>query len=172
LLVVFLALFFGAFSGWRELARSDLVLAKLVLAGTIAAALVVSMFDASLLLAAPSLLIWSALGAGSGIGNSKAYDEGSSSRRMAFLALFVFTCFSIARSSTQIVAMAQVGEGGLRAGWMRGAAWDPGSYRINMRVAELYANRGRCGAAKIHATRARDLFPNAAAPRRILKRCG
>jgi O-antigen ligase len=173
LLFVFIALFFGAFRGWRELDTSELVLAKLVLAGTITAAMVVSMFDASLLLAAPALLIWSAVGAASGVGTWKAYDEERSSNwRMTLIAIFVFTCFSIARSSTQIVAMSQVGEGGLRAGWMRGAAWDPGSYRINTRVAELYANRGRCAAAKTYAMHARDLFPNAAAPRRILKRCG
>jgi len=173
LLAVFVILFFSAFRHWALLADCEPVLARLVLAGTIAAAMVVSMFDAALLLAAPSLLIWSAIGATGGAGQREAGEDLDASQwRWALMLCFVLSAFSIARSSTQIVAMWQVGEGGLRAGWMRGALWDPGSYRINARVAELYANRGQCSAARAYARRARDLFPNAAAPRRILRRCG
>jgi O-antigen ligase len=173
LLCVFVALFFGAFRGWSAFDDCEVVLAKLVLAGTISAAMVVTMFDAALLLAAPALLIWSAAGAASGAGYTRLdSDPPRSQSRWALIALFVLTSFSIARSATQIVAMSQVGEGGQRAGWLRGVAWDPGSYRINVRVADLYANRGRCAAAKVYALRARDLFPNAAAPKRILRRCG
>ncbi len=170
---VFVALFFSAFMGWADLDDCELVLARLVLGGTVAAALVVSMFDASLLLAAPAMLVWSALGAASGAESLRTDRETPTSQpRWVLMLLLMLTAFSIGRSATQIVAMAQVGEGGLRAGWMRGAVWDPGSYRINMRIAELYANRGRCAAARGYALRAHDLFPNAAAPLRILKRCG
>jgi O-antigen ligase len=172
LLSAFIVLFFSAFRGWALLRDSELVLARLVLAGTITAAMVVSAFDAALLLAAPALLIWSAVGAAAGAGSgSGIQDESVSQWRWALMIMFAVTCFSIARSSTQIAAMWQVGEGGLRSGWIRGALFDPGSYRINMRVAELYANRGRCSAARSYALRARDLFPNAQAPRRILRRC-
>lgn len=171
LLGVFLILFFSSFRRWSTLANCDLVLARLALAGTISSAMVVSMFDAALLLAAPALLVWSALGATSGAG-SVGPERPGSQWRWAVVALFVFSAFSVARSATQAVAMWQVGDGEMRAGWIRGALWDPGSYRINTRVAELYANRGRCGAARGFARRARDLFPNSAAPRRVLTRCG
>ena len=172
LLSTFIILFFSAFRGWASLQDSELVLARLVLAGTITAAMVVSVFDAALLLAAPALLIWSAVGAAAGAeSGSPTNREPASQWRWALMIMFVITGFSIARSSTQIAAMWQVGEGGLRSGWIRGALFDPGSYRINMRVAELYANRGRCTAARSYAVRARDLFPNASAPRRILRRC-
>lgn len=173
LLSVFILLFFSAFRKWEWLDDCELVLARLVLAGTITAAMVVSAFDAALLLAAPALLVWSVAGAASGAGRSITEPEAATpQRRWVLMLIFVVTCFAIARSGTQIVAMYQVGDGGLRSGWMRGAIWDPGSYRINQRVAELYANRGRCTAARRYALRARDLFPNAAAPRRILRRCG
>lgn len=170
LLTVFIILFFSSFRRWYLLADCDLVLARLVLAGTVSAAMVVSLFDAALLLAAPALLVWCLMGATSGADSARAENPGSQ-WRWALIALFVFSAFSIARSATQVVAMWEVGEGGMRAGWIRGAIWDPGSYRINTRVAELYANRGRCGAARTFARRARDLYPSAAAPRRVLNRC-
>ena len=59
-----------------------------------------------------------------------------------------------------------------RVGWTNAAAWDPGSYRINMRAAELNARTGRCNTARFYARRARGLFPDADAPRRILRECG
>lgn len=172
LLAFMAALFISALRRWSWLDDCELVLARLVLAGTITATMVVSAFDASLLLAAPALLFWTAVGAASGAGQRKSENEARTSQwRWALMMIFVFSAVSVARSATQIAAMWEVGEGGVRAGWIRGAIWDPGSYRINLRVAELYANRGRCTAARQFATSARNLFPNAAAPQRILGRC-
>jgi hypothetical protein len=68
--------------------------------------------------------------------------------------------------------MTIIGRGGQTANWDRGAAWDPGSYRINARVAELYVNRGRCAKALPFAKQAASLFPSAATPKRVLRRCG
>ncbi len=168
----FVILFFSAFRRWAWLDDSELVLARLVLGGTIAATIVVSMFDASLLLAAPALLVWSALGASSGAGRRRRLEYKPAFQwRWALVAIVVLSVSAIVRSSTQIAAMWEVGDGGQRAGWVRGATWDPGSYRINMRVAELHANRGKCTAARGFAMRAGNLFPNAAAPKRILSRC-
>jgi len=40
----------------------------------------------------------------------------------------------------------------------RGAARSAGAIRINLRVAQLYAARGRCSSARLYARRARGLF--------------
>ena len=78
---------------------------------------------------------------------------------------------SIARNSTQLGAMA-VYESSTRASRVeRAAELDPGSYRIHLRLAETYAKRGSCANVRLHAGAARELFPNAAAPKRLLARC-
>ena len=172
LLGVFAILFFSALRRWSELQDPDAVLAQCVLAGTVVATMVVSVFDAVLLLAAPSFLAWSILGAASGI--RRGPKEATMSRKsigMAAVALVLASLLATARSVTQTIAMTAVGQGGYTAGWVTGAMWDPGSYRINLRVAELYSRRGHCGVAKGYARRAVSLFPNAPAPRRIVRAC-
>lgn len=172
LLAVFALLFLGAFPKWRELQDRDAVLAQLALAGTIVATMVVSSFDAVLLLAAPTLLVFTILGAVSSTRRSGRQVTLSSRtwRYVAGAALLIMIT-STARSAAQLAAMKAVGKGGQTAGWVRGAWWDPGSYRINQRVAELYSRRGRCSLARPYAKRAADLFPNAPAPKRVIRSC-
>ena len=176
LLGVFAGLFLGAFRHWRDNPDGDAVLLKIALASTIAAAMVVSCFDAALLLAAPSFLVWGILGAASGgsgpAPKGREVDLSSTAWRLLSAATFLIVAGSAVRSATATTAMTIVGNGGLTANWVRGAAWDPGSYRINARVAELYANHGRCAKARPYALQARDLFPSAITPKRILRRCG
>jgi O-antigen ligase len=173
LLSVFAVLFYRSLRKWNELENGDAVLAQLVLAGTIVAAIVVSSFDVVLLLGAPSLIVWSVIGATSGIRHA-GRETKPSPRAWGFAAaaLIVITAVSLARSATQTVSMMTVGRGGMTASWLNGAGWDPGSYRINVRVAELYARRGRCATARAHAHRAASLFPHASQPKRILSSCG
>jgi hypothetical protein len=78
---------------------------------------------------------------------------------------------SAVRSATQARAMSIVGRGGHTAGWVTGAMWDPGSYRINLRVAQLYSRRGHCSVALGYARRANALFPLAPEARRIRQSC-
>ena len=172
LLVAFTLLFFGAFRRWGELPSSDAVLAKLTLSATIAATAVVSAFDAALLLAAPAFLAWVVIGATNGLGESAAADSRPRWWTPAILLAAVLVWMAVLRSSAQLVAIRTVGGGGTIASWVDAARWDPGSYRIALRAAELQASRGRCASARVHATRARELFPSAAAPRRVLRRCG
>ena len=86
--------------------------------------------------------------------------------------MLVLAVTSVARSVGQTVAIEVVGNGGMRAGWIQGAAWDPGSYRINFRVAQLYANRGQCSRARPYARQAVSLFPHAPPALRLLRSCG
>jgi O-antigen ligase len=173
LLGVFAVLFYGSLRRWSELESGDAVLAQLVLAGTIVATMVVSAFDVVLLLGAPSLLVWSVIGATSGI-RHEGREAKLSPRAWGFAAagLLIVALLSTARTTAQTVSMITVGRGGMTAGWVNGAELDPGSYRINLRVADLYYRRGHCGTARGYARRAEGLFPHASAPRRILNGCG
>jgi O-antigen ligase len=177
LLGVFTVLFFSALRRWSALKDPDAVLAQCVLAGTIVATMVVSAFDVVLLLAAPSFLVWSVLGATSGMRDASGMRRGREvkiSRRalaVAAAGIILVVVASAARSATQVRAMSTVGRGGLTAGWVRGAMWDPGSYRINLRVAQLYSRRGHCSVALGYARRAVGLFPQAPAAKRIVSGC-
>jgi hypothetical protein len=95
-----------------------------------------------------------------------------SQRIAAMLLVAILGGLAIARSSTQVAAMA-VFESSTRARSVeRAAELDPGSYRIHLRLAESYAKRGSCANVRRHAGLARTLFPNAPAPKRLLAACG
>ncbi len=173
LMGVFVILLYGSVRRWSELENADAVLAQLVLAGTIVAALMVSAFDVLLLLAAPSLLVWSVLGATSGI-RHEGRERRLSPRAwgLASAGMIAISLLAAARSATQTVSMMTVGRGGMTAGWVAGSDWDPGSYRINLRIAELYYRRGNCSTARVYAHRAQRLFPHAYPARRVANSCG
>jgi len=172
LLAGFVILFFSSLRRWSELEVPDAVLAQCVLAGTIVATLVVSAFDVVLILAAPSLLAWSILGATSGLRRGvKDVEVSSRALGVASVALLFASLVAVARSVTQTISMTAVGRGGLTAGWVEGANWDPGSYRINYRVAELYSRRGRCSIARSYARQAVSLFPHSPQAKRIARYC-
>jgi O-antigen ligase len=178
LLGAFAALFLGSIRKWKEVPDGDAVLLKITLAATITATMVVSCFDAVLMLAAPSLLVWGILGAASGGTRSVMPQWGrevdlspKAWKSLAAISLFI-VALSVARSATQTASMTIIGRGGQTANWVRGADWDPGSYRINAKVAELYARRGKCAKARPYARHAADLFPSAALPKRVLRKCG
>ena len=172
LLGVFTILFFTALRRWGELENPDAVLAQCVLAGTVVATMVVSAFDVVLVLAAPAFMVWGVLGAAAGIrrgAREVSISPGWLSPAAAVLVLA--SLVSTARSATQLVAMTAVGRGGYTAGWVTGAMWDPGSYRINLRVAELYSRRGRCSVARGYARQAVALFPHSPEAKRIARNC-
>ena len=172
LAAAFVLLFLAAFRGWRELGSSEAVMARLAGIGTIVATLGVSAFDAVLLLGAPALLAWSVIGATSGVGRrDPEVPIAASTRVVAVLVMVVAQGIAIARSTTQVRAIAAVGTGWSRAAWVAGANWDPGSYRANLRAAELLANAGRCGASRAYARRALALAPHAPAARRVFRAC-
>jgi O-antigen ligase len=170
---VFTLLLLGAARNWSTLASADAVLARLVLIGTTSATLVVSAFDAALLLGAPALFVWTILGAASGAGRAARQVTFGRGTWLAMVTVaLILAVTSVARSVAQTVAIELVANGGMRAGWIQGAAWDPGSYRINYRVAQLYANRGQCARSKPYARRAVSLFPHAPPAARLLRSCG
>ncbi|HUR00003.1 MAG TPA: O-antigen ligase family protein [Gemmatimonadaceae bacterium] len=174
MLSVFGVLFFSSLRRWRELEDGDAVLAQLVQAGTIVSTIVVSAFDVALLLAAPALLVWSVLGATSGIRRTTVGEAVATQKTwsLGVIGAMLILTASVIRSTTQTISMATVGRGGRTAGWVAGSAWDPGSYRINLKVAQFYARRGRCGTVRVYARRASHLFPHAREPKRLADSCG
>jgi hypothetical protein len=76
------------------------------------------------------------------------------------------------RSATQLASMAMFSSANTVAAYDRASIVDPGSYRIQMRIAEIGAERGRCDLVKRHAMRAHDLFPAAPEPVHLLAACG
>jgi Flp pilus assembly protein TadD len=79
---------------------------------------------------------------------------------------------AIWRSGSQLVAMSIFSNSTRTSRLERASLLDPGNYRIHLRLAEGYLRRGSCSRARAHATAARDLFPSAPAPKRVLSRCG
>ncbi len=172
LVAVFVVLFFGGFRRWSEFGDGDAVLVKLVLIGTIVATAVVSAFDVALMLAAPAFLIWAIVGAASGVGRvGTNVTAGGRWWSVASVVAILILVTAVVRSATQLAAMEMVGYGTHTVDWARAAAWDPGSYRINVRAGELYANRGKCETAKTYAGRAVSLFPNSSAAKRLARKC-
>ena len=76
------------------------------------------------------------------------------------------------RSAAQVRAMGLISVWGRMSTRSEAATMDPGSYRIQLLVAQSYRRRGQCKDAVPFARQAARLFPNAAEPRVILRACG
>ena len=172
LVLAMVALLVDAVRVLRTDSDPERALAAWALLGTVAVLLVVSTFDAVLLLPAPALVAWGLLGALSPPSRTRLVVELPTSRRIAAMLLVsILGGLAILRSGRQVAAMS-VYESSTRGSRVeRAAALDPGSYRIRMRLAEAYARRGACRNARPHAAAAQALFPNAAAPKRVLAAC-
>jgi O-antigen ligase len=161
-----LAFFRLAASGLRQLRRAidaQEALAAVALLGVIAGAAVAGTFDAVLLLAIPAFLVWTALGA-------LWVPEETSPRtswRFVVIAALLLSIAGVVRSASQIVAMDIFANHSDRASLIRAVQIDPGSYRIQMRLARK-GGRVRCE----HARAAHALFPTAFAPVEAGHGCG
>jgi O-antigen ligase len=176
---LFLALaFLGlVIRGWKTLraarvtADAERATASLMLIGTIVTTAVVGLFDAVLLIAIPTMFTWLLAGALSPDGDYKT-GIGKGVREFAAPALVLIGVLAIARSSMQIAAMDTYSATSQLKVLERAARFDPGSYRIRQRLADGYLARGECGKAAPHALALRRLYPNAAGPRTVIRRCG
>jgi hypothetical protein len=94
-------------------------------------------------------------------------------RRALFLLIIsALGALAIARSATQVGAMAIFSSSSRTSQLERASTLDPGSYRIHLRLAEGYLRRGSCTRSRTHASAARALFPNSPRPKRLLAQCG
>jgi O-antigen ligase len=155
---------------------ADRALVGGIFGATLAATVVVGLFDAVLLLAAPAFIAWTALGAlavESGLLDEAArpLPWPAPARRLAWVALGLSALLAAGRATGQGLAMALFSTG-RPTPMARAGELDPGSYRIRLRQAQLAVQRGRCAEVRIHAAAAAALLPEAPAPRRLLARCG
>ena len=161
-------------AGWR--ARDDVLhdgrrLAALAGASVLGIALIEGGFDAVLLLAGPATIVWTAAGALVPRGRAwRAIDLASVRRAFLVLCCGVVTGIAIVLSYGRIRAMSLY-EVGTLASLERATRLDPGSYRIQLRTADSYLATGQCKEARRHAAAARDLFPHAPGPKRLLAQC-
>ncbi len=136
---------------------------RAALLALLAATLVAGTFDAVLLLALPSVLVWLAIGAlwpenrtGEGAGNAAG-----------IAALMFVAMIGLYRSGSQLVAMEIFATHEDRASLVRAAAIDPGNYLVQMRLARRGKRSERCA----HALEARALYPLAEAAREVSRGC-
>jgi O-antigen ligase len=164
------ALLVGAWMRARAATTSHDRLGAVALAATVVIAAVVGAFDAVLLIAIPSLFLWTIVGALTPAGKARVTLP-TTIRGPVLGAAVVLAVLVVLRSSAQIAAMSVYTTAATTGQAARAALFDPGSFRINMRLAESYAARGDCKHVRQYAGAARELYPNAAGPKRLLRRC-
>jgi len=128
------------------------------LLATIAAAGVAGAFDAVLLLALPSFIVWTALGA-----LAIPRQPPTANRQPIAILVILISLLGLVRSASQLIAMEIYATRGDRASLERAARIDPGNYRVRLRL----ARKGRCE----HARAAHALFPSAAAAKAAARSC-
>ena len=152
--LLLLALFFIA------LAPNEDRLIRATLLAIIAAVVVAGLFDAVLLLAVPTFIVWAAIGALMPPSRSADSPVGAGRLRAGpTLILIVISAIGAARSGAQLVAMEMYET---RGSLELASRIDPGNYRLQLRLAS------RCA----HAKAAHALFPHAEAARAASERCG
>lgn len=139
----------------------------LALAGVLIAAAIVGLFDAVLLLPAAALVVYAALGALRSPARRRALPVNAALRVSLIGVVAVVGIAACVRSYLMLDAMGQYDRGAIAVA----AQKDPGSYRIQMRLAESAQSRGRCDLVRIHAGAAAELYPHAPQPRRMLADC-
>ena len=167
--VVLLLSVFGAAGlvAVRRLRRDDPAVARrgIALLGVLSATLVTGAFDAVLLLAGPTLVVWCA--AGVLLPESGVARESPLARRWVVAAAGLGLLLSIARSVGQMRSIALAGPGWPVERLERAVRLDPGSYRLHLMIAQ----RTRCARGASHAAAAVRLFPYHPAARRAWSRC-
>ncbi|HEY5218857.1 MAG TPA: O-antigen ligase family protein [Gemmatimonadaceae bacterium] len=139
----------------------------LALAGVVIATAVAGAFDAVLLLPPPALIAFAVFGALRSPPARRSMQLSAGARNLLLGTVAFVGVAAATRSALMVTAMANYERGDVSAA----AREDPGSYRIQMRLAESAQTRGRCDLVRVHASAARALFPNAPAPRRMLGAC-
>ncbi len=163
-----------ALAAWgrvRNRQRRGSALEDLTVVATLIAAVVVGAFDAVLLLPAPTLFVWTAIGAlATSARPIRELVLSPESRRRAIVGTAVVGGLLLAQSLSQVAAMSAAGDG-RREELARAARLDPASYRVRIMLAQRWRAAGRCDLARPHAARAAELFPHHPAPKAVLKAC-
>ncbi len=165
-----LLLSFGAIGllALRRLRRDEPadVRRALALLGLLTAVLATGAFDAVLLLAPPTLLVWPAVGAL--LPRAGPVGKIPVPVRTGLLPVgALLLALAMLRSGGQVEAIARAGPGWPVERLERAVQYDPGSYRLHLMIAQ----RTGCTRGRDHAAAAARLFPYLPAPKRLLAAC-
>jgi hypothetical protein len=138
--------------------------------GTLAAAFVCGVFDAVLLLPAPTFFVFAALGALLPPPARAVIYRPLGSAQRAFLSLgaVVLTLGVGAATAGQLNALVLTQQSTSRRTVAEALTWDPGDYRLYL----LSVNRGNCGPRASYARELYDLLPYHPAAKRARRACG
>ncbi|HEU4648776.1 MAG TPA: O-antigen ligase family protein [Gemmatimonadales bacterium] len=173
LLLAGTALAIGAWRRWRAAPETSEGLESLAGLLLLVVLGVVSSFDAVLLLPAPTLFVWAALGALMQPAPRPVVQRtlSDTARRRLVAGLAAAGLVFAVRSTNQLVAMG-IYDGATKPATLEWATLiDPGSYRMHMLLGFAARERGRCDQVRLHGEAARGLFPNHSAPKRLLAAC-
>ena len=146
------------------------VLTSIALVGTLVATAVVGAFDAVLLIAVPTYFVWTLAGALRPLTGGAEVELDV--RRFVPASIAVIAAIVIGRSAAQVAAITVASTSSHLDALARATILDPGNYRLRVRLAQTYVARGDCVRARAQARAARDLFPSAVEPKRVLAQCG
>ncbi|MEA3245959.1 MAG: O-antigen ligase family protein [Gemmatimonadota bacterium] len=167
-----LVLLMNSWRGWRDSVYSSRDrLAALAGGSIVLVAACEGMFDAVSLLAFPTVLIWASAGALIPAGRPVRTSTASARGRTYIAGAMAVAWLGFAAMTAGKIRAMRLYSTGTLDGVRAAATYDPGSYRIQLRAAELLAGRGLCRLAYHNATQAYALFPHASAPQAILARC-
>jgi O-antigen ligase len=168
-----LALVMEGLRGLRDEPSTEGRLSAAVLLATIVILVTVGTFDAVLLLPVAALVGWALLGALAASSRERRSIELPLPRRiLALVVIAAVGALIVLRSGGQLAAMSLYATGARSTVLERASAMDPGSFRIHVRLAQLYIGRGDCKRGRAHASVAKRLFPSSPAARRLVASCG
>ena len=162
------------FVGWkrsRQHGADTEGLAGLAMVAVLLVTLVVGAFDAVMLLAVPTLIVWTAVGALRPAPRRLVTLPEGAAQGMMWGAAGLGGVFAV-RSALTALAILVAGSGTSRTRLVWASRFDPGDYRLHMLLARKPGREGACAAVREHATDARELFPYHEAPKRALRVCG
>ncbi len=155
---------------WAETETAESTAGRSLTALAILAATVVTgLFDAVLLLGAPTLLVWASLGLL--LPSTRPVLSRPPSgrwRRAAVLAVLLFAVTATLTGAGRLTSLLIARDRPTRADLALAARFDPGGHRVRL----LLTRRGTCQERIPYARAARDLMPFHAAPERALRACG
>lgn len=139
------------------------------LVATLAATFIAGAFDAVLLLALPTLLVWATLGALLPA-RMNAVHEPRRARRSMIVIVALIAGIGALRSSAQLFGMGVYATTQNASALHRASLIDPGNYPLHLRLARPGSGLKRSTRCK-HAEAAHGLYPSAAAARSLANGC-
>jgi O-antigen ligase len=154
LALVFLGVLASAWKQLQGVHDPHDALRAVACAATLIGALVAGLFDAVLLTAVPTLLVWAA----GGVLYEPRLSTTTKPARVVVAIAIVISAAGAVRSACQLYSMAVYERDSGRSSLERAATVDPGNYRLQLRLARS-GGRSRCE----HGRAARGLMPHARA---------